>query len=495
MSLRFRSVLFVAAALASGASFAAGCSHSHTVPTTENDAGIVLPDGNIPDANLPDASGRPDVGPDTGPPPPACGNGRIEGGESCDDGNTMSGDGCSGTCTWEARCGDRHPDPGEACDDGNHLSGDGCRSDCLSTETCGNHISDYATGEVCDDGNTMDGDGCAGNCRSLPLCGNGMIDSGEQCDNDVATPPARWDGCGADCRTERSMVLHDESFAGAGMGCDYSGDGNPDNRFADALGSGLSLLNMLFMQGGGPTILISYSGLDDASGANDPDLRAAWLTGTDADGNAANNYTGMGQFRVDMASLAADRSPAVSLQTSITSNALLGGPEDLDLNLGFFPLTLRDAYLRGTTTAMGGELWSLDNAFICGVVQSQSLAFVNESLIASFGMGFITIDPPCDGSTQESSLVDWLAGGATLATIRIRPTSPDVDLDGDGLETYEVTGRASGAPRCQPVITACIDGNGTRVEGRDCYNDQRFQDGYSAALSTQAIRAIITGVN
>jgi cysteine-rich repeat protein len=36
----------------------------------------------------------------------ACGNGIIELGEQCDDGNVTNGDGCSSTCTSEASCGD-----------------------------------------------------------------------------------------------------------------------------------------------------------------------------------------------------------------------------------------------------------------------------------------------------------------------------------------------------------------------------------------------------
>jgi cysteine-rich repeat protein len=35
---------------------------------------------------------------------PVCGNGAVETGEQCDDGNTVSGDGCSATCTIEAAC-------------------------------------------------------------------------------------------------------------------------------------------------------------------------------------------------------------------------------------------------------------------------------------------------------------------------------------------------------------------------------------------------------
>ncbi|MBX5482374.1 MAG: DUF4215 domain-containing protein [Myxococcaceae bacterium] len=33
--------------------------------------------------------------------PPVCGNGEVEAGESCDDGNVVSGDGCSSLCAWE----------------------------------------------------------------------------------------------------------------------------------------------------------------------------------------------------------------------------------------------------------------------------------------------------------------------------------------------------------------------------------------------------------
>jgi len=43
-------------------------------------------------------------------------------------------------------------DPKEVCDDGNTVSGDGCSSDCRSNETCGNSVVDVIKGEVCDDG-------------------------------------------------------------------------------------------------------------------------------------------------------------------------------------------------------------------------------------------------------------------------------------------------------------------------------------------------------
>src|SRR5262249_5430343 len=92
-------------------------------------------------------------------PAPVCGNGAVESGEDCDDGNTTSGDGCSATCRIESVsrfpgfsrpwhvpapcitawadgfvvapvCGDCVIDPGEQCDDGNTTSGAGCSATC-----------------------------------------------------------------------------------------------------------------------------------------------------------------------------------------------------------------------------------------------------------------------------------------------------------------------------------------------------------------------------
>jgi len=61
-----------------------------------------------------------------------CGNGRLDPGEACDDGNNRSGDGCPADCTRP--CGDGVQDPTEVCDDGNHDDGDGCSADCQVLE-------------------------------------------------------------------------------------------------------------------------------------------------------------------------------------------------------------------------------------------------------------------------------------------------------------------------------------------------------------------------
>ncbi|HEU0032639.1 MAG TPA: DUF4215 domain-containing protein [Kofleriaceae bacterium] len=105
-------------------------------------------------------------------PPPVCGDGHVDEGEECDDGNTTSGDGCSATCEIETPpcCGDGHVDPGEECDDGNTTSGDGCSATCeIETPPCcgDGHVD---PGEECDDGNTTNGDGCSATCQLEDTC-------------------------------------------------------------------------------------------------------------------------------------------------------------------------------------------------------------------------------------------------------------------------------------------------------------------------------------
>lgn len=77
-----------------------------------------------------------------------CGDGIVDvgDGELCDDGNTLSGDGCSDICTYESWwsctwsgttvcdeiCGDFMIVGAEQCDDGNVLDNDGCTASCVS---------------------------------------------------------------------------------------------------------------------------------------------------------------------------------------------------------------------------------------------------------------------------------------------------------------------------------------------------------------------------
>ncbi len=205
-------------------------------------------------------------------PQMVCGDLKITAIEQCDDGNAVGGDGCSarcqieaayyicpnnggdgGPCTSTVACGDGRVEAGEICDDLNNVGGDGCAADCFSVEpgwicrkpgtACSAQCGDgmILTGhEECDDGNVASGDGCSPTCLNEPgwdcssgtcvqsVCGNGVQDFDESCDKgadnglfygDPANP-----GCSKTCTLEPSCRTNGVTGA-----CQtFCGDGNID---------------------------------------------------------------------------------------------------------------------------------------------------------------------------------------------------------------------------------------------------------------------------
>ena len=125
-----------------------------------------------------------------------CGDGRLDPGEECDDGNLEYRDGCNalcqmergytctgGQCTSLSYCGDGMVTAGEACDDGRGpvvgASGIGCRTDCQAIEPgwfC------PSPGQPCQPlgapSTSVDAGPCAdagGPC--LSTCGDGTVES------------------------------------------------------------------------------------------------------------------------------------------------------------------------------------------------------------------------------------------------------------------------------------------------------------------------------
>jgi len=110
---------------------------------------------------------------------PSCGDGVVDAGEECDDGNGVDGDACTNTCL-NAICGDGVVYEGvEACDDGNGIDGDECTNACAAA-ACGDGVV-YEGVEECDDGNDVDNDECSNACVAA-ACGDGVLNGVEQCE-------------------------------------------------------------------------------------------------------------------------------------------------------------------------------------------------------------------------------------------------------------------------------------------------------------------------
>ena len=185
-----------------------------------------------------------------------CGDGIVDAaaGESCDDGNDASGDGCSSECSNEAgftciieqgksvcspiACGNGvlETSKGEACDDGNRVSSDGCSANCqlergfrcsqdnegksVCERTCGDGVIDSASGETCDDGNQISGDGCSSACSTeagyicpdagrpcfARACGDGILAGNEECDDGNTLSN---DGCSKQCKREEGYACRE----------------------------------------------------------------------------------------------------------------------------------------------------------------------------------------------------------------------------------------------------------------------------------------------
>jgi len=211
-----------------------------------------------------------------------CGDGMVDAGEECDDGNANNCDGCSNGCTLVTGCGDGVVCGAEQCDDGNTTSCDGCSATCMTESglRCGDGIISAACGEQCDppvagrcdtacqripycgdgvtdpgeqcdDGNTDDCDACSNTCTLVSGCGDGVVCGGEECDDGNT---ASCDGCSPSCTAETGFRCGDGILnASCGEQCDPPGPGTPQCNYLCQLGPAQPLGTRHFSFSGSPS--------------------------------------------------------------------------------------------------------------------------------------------------------------------------------------------------------------------------------------------------
>ena len=469
------------------ASLALGCQHSKS-----NDTGGSCGDGVLQQDEDCEATAAP-VGLHGCATGSLCGDGVLDNDEDCDDGNRESGDGCSPQCQLEDVCGDGRVDPGEECDGSDADHGVTCTPACILVRACGDGILD--PGEQCDDGNTTDGDGCDSQCVSEigpAVCGNGVWEPGEQCDDGNTE---RYDDC-HECAHQQSLYITRMWVEPGDIGSDFVGAagilGDWDCRVDNRLGQLANIRGALtagldYAIATDYALLLTLDNLADPRGQQADDVRLYMYSGDDVDGNLSTSRRGGDSYYVRVAGLKPDGSPDTVLTGGVRGSRLDVTSDfmTLDVTQGPFvvPWAMTQARLTGTLVTDGRRVTRVQDGRFTGVLDALSIAQFPAEYTEQLAL-FANVDPLLYAGFLDILVLGVLEHGAS------EPFQPDVDLDGDGLETFYDTDPHDG----RSVINLCIDGDGTAIPGESCVSDPRIRDGFSFTFAFDAVWVQLIGV-
>jgi cysteine-rich repeat protein len=317
----------------------------------------------------------------------------------------------------------------------------------------------------CDDHNscTTDSATCSA-CQHAPVancCGNGIVEAGEDCDDGNQQD---FDGCSSDCRYEVGFVLKTITVLDGSQGCDLTGRGGIDNIFGTNANAP-TRQTMSDLMTNSNLAHVEFVSLWRVR-THDPTLAApfdlSFLLGQDTVASSMNYFTGQERFYVRPEYL-----PAAEVAGSSPSGVFTVAAPMVIIPMPWiwaapdhFPLDIRRASFTGT----------LPNIRLCGALTAASWHRLPNLL------------PGTEGAT----LLDLFVLGTQLASYRVIPTQPDIDVDGDGLETFRDTDN-------DQRIDLCIDGDGTQILGTDCPLDPRIADAYSEAFDLEIVPAKLAG--
>ncbi len=222
-------------------------------------------------------------------------------------------------------------------------------------------------------------------------------------------------------------------------------------------------------------LLVELRGLDDPSGQNDSDVQVGIYVGVDSDADPSNNFSGNAVLHVSTNSLDQVGNPRALLTNGSITNGELSGSISGEITF-FLPtigaVKIQDPEFSGQLIAAGDgqSITELRGASLHGELLARHLEEVPN---------------PVPTTCVANSMLDLVA----LPCLSFDGVQPDVDRDGDGLETFtETAGNLDGK------IDECTDGDGTTYASTSsvqCVLDPAFQDAFTATIEVSGVRAVL----
>ena len=251
---------------------------------------------------------------------------------------------------------------------------------------------------------------------------------------------------------------------------------------------------------------------------NDCDGVADWTSNGSGGTSACSPYTNSSDITLDKLSFDSSGAPQISfLNGSIDKNLKLNaGPSIFSVSIPVQDILTLDLAITGAT--ISGDVQpdgSIMNAKLGGIISAQTADQIRGLDVSQIGL---MPNQSLLDATFANILGDLLALPKSKSTAVQKKyagcKTPDIDVDGDGLEAFcssgTITGTGSGSsttPMTEMVADVCIDGDGTEIhstydamgnivdhcaQALDAHGKPRFVDGISVELnfSTTRIHAI-----
>jgi hypothetical protein len=290
---------------------------------------------------------------------------------------------------------------------------------------------------------------------------------------EVPPPPPEQDGFDDAPTSGLGFVIDDLAVTPYALAMDLDGNGTADGAINRALDPMLSTVNNAFRSAvlaGRICVALEVVGLESPYACADGAVTLKYYRCDDDDQDPANNFCGApecGRMVLSAEDIVDGQAVYRTAPTPIVDCRVHGELEQvllIDLDNDLLPLE------RSQVAAFVPDtLHELLEVQIGGVARARDTQLVSIPICRY--MPILCVNP---NTPEEISLAQYM---------RLIGEHPDVDLDGDGLERYDLDGEVQ--------VLRCIDGDGAVIEDPACLDDPRIVDGFSMCLGAHAVSAVL----